>query len=272
MQTDDQNPIALTIAGFDCSSGAGIQADLKVFSSFGVHCLTATTCIVSESPNEVRAAHIIPANVLEDQLGILFDSYPIKHIKIGVICSEEQIRVICKYLDGFAGEVVIDPVGTATTGFSFRTEKATNEFLETLLPLGTVITPNIPEASEILNRPILSLTDLISSSEAFAKKFDVGCYLKGGHLEIGGKHFDHLSTPSGSQEFTSPSVKLPQTHGTGCTLSSALTACLCLNHDLFQAAKKAHSFTAEALRKSLTWTSPRTNKSIHHLKQFFDLY
>lgn len=263
-------PIALTIAGSDCSAGAGLQADLKTFSNLNVHGLTACTCIVSETPLIVEEVYPIPPVILQSQIELLLRSYPIGAIKTGMLYSKAHVVAICELLAEVKTPLVIDPVMVASTGDPLLREDALITITERLLPLASVITPNLPEASLLLNRPILTLEDQEEAASELSQKYQTACYLKGGHFENATEHRDYLVTGEENQSFTSPHLDLAQSHGTGCTLAAALTAGLAAGKTIIEAAAQAHHFTHEALRQSTTWTSPDGSKTISHLNQNFE--
>lgn len=260
-------PVVLTIAGSDCSAGAGMQADLKTFSSFGLHGLTAVTCVVSETPLEVSQVHAIPPEVLHDQIRLLLNRYPIAAIKTGMLYSRDHIAVVCDLLAESSIPLVVDPVMVASTGDPLLLDDALAEVSRCLLPLATVITPNLPEASFLLGRKVTSPTDQEKAALDLASDFGVACYLKGGHLKDRDQHRDLLADQGSLRSFTAEHLELPQTHGTGCTLSAALAAGLALGQPLEEAAAQAHHFTHQALRDSFSWPAPNSGYAIWHLNQ-----
>jgi len=260
-------PIALTIAGSDCSAGAGMQADLKTFSALGVHGFTAVTCVVSETPLTVSAVHPVPPAVLRDQLQLLLASYPINAIKTGMLYSKDHILAVCDLLEGTDIPLIVDPVMVASTGDPLLVEDALEAIAQRLLPLATIITPNLPEAGILLGRPVLTAEEQTEAAQELAEKFSTICYLKGGHLP---DHLDHRDLLIGDGEpasFSAPHLELHQTHGTGCTLAAALTAGIAKGLPIKDAAKRAHAFTHHALKNSLTWTIPGSHHTISHLDQ-----
>ncbi|MFT6596570.1 MAG: hydroxymethylpyrimidine/phosphomethylpyrimidine kinase, partial [Akkermansiaceae bacterium] len=152
-------PVALTIAGSDCSAGAGLQADLKTFTSFGVHCLTAVSCVVSETPLTVNQIHPVPPVILQDQIRLLLASYPVAAIKTGMLYSKAHIVAVCELLADTGIPLVVDPVMVASTGDPLLVDVALEAISERLLPLATVITPNLPEAGILLGRSVLAFDE-----------------------------------------------------------------------------------------------------------------
>ena len=260
-------PIVLSIAGSDCSAGAGLQADLKTFSSLGCHGLTAATCVVAETPLEVRSIHPIPENIFRDQLEILLESYPIDAIKTGLLCSPEQIEIVHEHLKDQDIPLVVDPVMVASTGDTLQKEDSL-EALKKLLTLATVITPNFPEAEVLIDRKINTSDEQTSAAIELAKNFKTACYLKGGHSSSEQEIRDLLVDQNGAEEaFKAPFLKIPQSHGTGCTLAAAFAVGLSKNCSISKAAHQAHQFTQRAIRESQTWQVPGTGEGILHLNQ-----
>ena len=243
-------PTALTIAGSDTSAGAGMQADLKTMTALGVHGLTAITCLVSETPKHVTNIHPIPPAILQEQLKILLDSYPITAIKTGMLFSKAHIVAVSEMLEKVDIPIVVDPVMIASTGDPLLEEDAIDALLERFLPHATVLTPNLPEAGVILGRPVLDRDDQEKAVADIATKFHCSCYLKGGHLEDSDTHRDLLAHNGKIHAFEHPHLDLPSAHGTGCTLSAALAAAISKGEHLPTAAQTAHDFTINALKTS----------------------
>lgn len=259
--------VVLTIAGSDCSAGAGIQADLKTFSSFGLHGLTAITCVVSETPLEVNEVHPVPPPVLEDQIRLLLERYPVSAVKTGMLYSKEHIEIVCRLLSEVDLPLVVDPVMVASTGTPLLLEDALHEVAERLLPLATVITPNLPEAGWLLGCEVRTESTQEEAALELSKRYKGACYLKGGHLEESDHHRDLLAAGERLSCYSAEHLDLPQTHGTGCTLSAALTSALALGQSLHEAAATAHRFTHQALRDSFSWLSPQNSEAVWHLNQ-----
>lgn len=260
-------PIALTIAGSDSSAGAGLQADLKTFSSFGIHGLTAVTCVVSETPLTVSQVHPIPPVILQDQIRLLLESYPIGAIKTGMLYSKPHIVAVSELLADSGIPLVVDPVMVASTGDPLMMEDALEAIRERLLPLAKVITPNLPEAGIILGKPVITMEDQESAVEELSKAFGVSTYLKGGHLEDRQTHRDLLLHDGRIHSFEHEHLDLPQTHGTGCTLGAAMTAAIARGAPIEKAGEIAHRFTKIALDGSREWLSPFNGRKIFHLNQ-----
>lgn len=259
-------PTALTIAGSDSSAGAGLQADLKTFAALGVHGLNAVTCVVVETPKIVTDIHPVPPVILQKQVSLLLQQYPIGAIKTGMLYSKAHIVAVHDLIENEDIPLVIDPVMVSSTGDPLLEESALDAIIERLLPLASIITPNLPEAGVILGRPVLTLEEQENAALELAERFDCACYLKGGHFEDAPEHRDLLALSGKVTTFSAPHLDLPSTHGTGCTLAAALTAGLCQGLDLQAAAAQAHKFTHSALKDSLKWTT-KSGEEIWHLNQ-----
>jgi hydroxymethylpyrimidine/phosphomethylpyrimidine kinase len=242
--------IALTIAGSDCSAGAGIQADLKTFQHFGVHGLTAVTCVVSETANVVRAVHPVPVAVVADQVELLLDAFPVAAVKTGMLFSAAHVRVVADLLAARPGVLlVVDPVMIASTGAPLLEPDAVALYQKCLLPLARLITPNVPEAEALLGQAISGLADLEDAAQALAGRYGTNVLLKGGHLE-GGECVDLLFENGRVFRYATARLEVPGSHGTGCTLSAAVTARLALGDSLPAAVAAAKDYLTNTLRHS----------------------
>lgn len=249
-------PVVLTIAGSDCSAGAGIQADLKTFSFHGTHGLTALTCVVAETPHKVVSIHPIPPAILQDQIRVLLETYPIAAIKTGMLFSKPHIVAISELLSECAVPLIVDPVMIASSGAALLKEDATNAYCERLLPLATLITPNMPEASVLLDRPITTSEQIEPAAEEIAEKFSTSCLLKGGHLPEDQARLDILWHAGEAHQFTAPTIKIDSAHGTGCSLSAAITALVAHGTPLPEAVATAKQWIHSAIGNSFQWNTP----------------
>lgn len=259
-------PVALTIAGSDCSSGAGIQADLKTFQHFQVHGLTAITCIVSETANIVRAVHPVPVEIVTDQVSLMLDAFPVAAAKTGMLFSTPIVEAMA---DLFRKQpqiaLVVDPVMIASTGDPLLEPDAMNAYREQLLPLATVITPNLPEAEALLGEKIPDLAALEPAARKLAALYRTNVLLKGGHLE-GSECLDLLVEDGNVHRFTSPRLAVGGSHGTGCTLSAAIASRLALGDSLPQAVFAAKNYLTDTLRLSYSFFSSN-GETVHALNQ-----
>jgi hydroxymethylpyrimidine/phosphomethylpyrimidine kinase len=259
-------PVALTIAGSDCSAGAGIQADLKTFQHFQVHGLTAVTCVVSETANIVRAVHPVPVEIVSDQVALLLASFPVAAIKTGMLFSAAHVAAVAGILRKFPHiPLVVDPVMIASTGASLLEPHAVAAYREQLLPLARVITPNLPEAEALLGGRIPDESALEPAARRLAEMFGTGVLLKGGHLD-GDECVDLLFDGGAVHRFSAARIPVAGSHGTGCTLSAAIAAALAGGKSLPAAVEIAKSYLGDALRRSYTFAFSATGK-VHALNQ-----
>ncbi len=256
--------VALTIAGSDCSSGAGAQADLKTFSALGVYGLTAITCVVAERPGKVVRIQDIGARIVREQIEVLFESFPIAAIKTGLLHSSDVIVTVADVLRDLAVKLplVVDPVMVATSGDLLLSADAIKTY-ETLFPLAAVITPNLNEAATLLVRPIENLEEMRSAGEELTAKYGVPFLLKGGHL-AGNDSVDLLFFEGRVSEFSAPFVRGVATHGTGCTYSAAITAGLASGLSLEESVRRGKVFVTSAITEHFAWES-NAGDAIHAL-------
>lgn len=263
---DDSPPVALTIAGSDCSSGAGIQADLKTFQHFQVHGLTAVTCVVSETANIVRAVHPVPVDVVADQIQLLLDAFPVAAAKTGMLFSAAHVRSVAGIWKSRPDvHLVVDPVMIASTGDSLLEPDAIRAYCELLLPLARVITPNLPEAEALLGERITDPGSLELAARKLSRRFGTAVLLKGGHLD-GPECLDLLVDGGEVFRFSGSRIPANGSHGTGCTLSAAITAALALGESLPEALGHAKSYLQKTLLQSYEFRSP-AGERVHALNQ-----
>ena len=251
-------PVALTVAGSDCSAGAGIQADLKTFTALGVYGLTAVTCIVAEVPGKVSRIEPVTARMVRDQLEVLLKNFRVGAIKTGLLCSAELVCAVAQTIQPGGKKTarsipfVVDPVMIATSGDNLLEPEAVEAYKNKLFPLATLITPNLDEAALLLETTINDRRQMESAAKAFAKKYRASILLKGGHLR-GANAIDLLFHQGELTEFSAPFVRGVETHGTGCTYSAAITAGLASGFALEQAIKRAKKFVTESIALHLRW-------------------
>lgn len=258
--------VVLTIAGSDCSSGAGIQADLKAFSYFGTHGLTAVTCVVAETPHLVVSIHPVPPAILQDQIRVLLDSYQISAIKTGMLYSKAHIVAVTELLEERAIPLIVDPVMVATSGAHLLRDDAVDAYHSRLLPISSLITPNLPEASVLLGKEISRLDQLEEAAEEIANIYNTSCLIKGGHLGSGEQKVDVLWHQGNSYHFSSKSIDVDSTHGTGCTLSAAIAANIAKGLSIPEAVKISKEWVHAAIAGSFDLSSP-AGPPLHALNQ-----
>lgn len=239
-------PVALTIAGSDCSAGAGAQADLKTFQHFGVFGLTALTCVVAETSRHVGAVHPVPPAVVREQVELLLASFPVAAVKTGMLFSTAHVEAVHAALAGFEGPLVVDPVMIASTGDPLLEAAAIDAYRQLLLPRASVITPNLDEAAHLAGRPVRSRGEMEDTARQLAERFQTAVLLKGGHLG-GPECEDVLIVNDAMHWFSTKRVNSPASHGTGCTLSAAVAAFLAQGHALEAAVRRAKAFVWQAL-------------------------
>jgi len=241
---------ALSIAGSDCSGGAGIQADLKTMTMNGVYAMSAITALTAQNTTGVRAIQESAPEFLKQQLDAVFeDIYP-DAVKIGMVASGQLIGVIAdrlRYYD--AKNVVVDPVMVASVGSSLIRQEAVQVLVRELLPLATLVTPNIPEAQVLSGLTIETKEDMIAAARKIGDSYHCAVLLKGGH-SINDAN-DLLYAKGELVWFEGKRIDNPNTHGTGCTLSSAIAANLAKGFPLAEAIQRAKAYISGALAAML---------------------
>lgn len=240
----------LTIAGSDCSGGAGIQADIKTITAHGLYAMSAITVLTAQNTTGVYGIMESSADFLKNQLDCIFsDIYP-DAIKIGMVSSKELINVIAEKLkEEKANNVVVDPVMVATSGSKLLADDAIDVLINNLIPLATIITPNIPEAEVLSNIKINSSDDMIKAAKIISKKYKGAILIKGGH-ELNTAN-DLLFKDGEYEWFYGERINNPNTHGTGCTLSSAIASNLAKGYTLSESVKNAKEYISGALKANL---------------------
>ena len=241
---------ALTIAGSDCSGGAGIQADLKTMTMNGVYAMSAITALTAQNTTGVRAIQESTPDFLKQQLDAIFeDIYP-DAVKIGMVASSELIRVIADRLSHYeAKNIVVDPVMVATSGSSLMKNDAVQTLIEELLPISTLVTPNIPEAQVLSGLSIETKEDMIIAAKHIGDNCHCAVLLKGGH-SINDAN-DLLYANGELHWFEGKRIDNPNTHGTGCTLSSAIASNLAKGYALSESVQRAKDYISGALAAML---------------------
>ncbi len=241
---------ALTIAGSDCSGGAGIQADLKTMTMNGVYAMSAITALTAQNTTGVRAIQESTPDFLREQLDAVFeDIYP-DAVKIGMVASSELICVIADRLKYHkAKNVVVDPVMVATSGDSLVKNDAVQTLIEKLLPIAILITPNIPEAQLLSGKTIENKEDMLLVAKFIGDTYGCAVLLKGGH-SINDAN-DLLYTNGETVWFEGKRIDNPNTHGTGCTLSSAIVSNLAKGFTLAESVQRAKNYISGALSAQL---------------------
>jgi len=256
----------LTIAGSDCSGGAGLQADLKTFQHFRLHGLTAVTCIVSETANTVRRVDPVDPVMMEDQILLMLEAFPLTIVKTGMLGSAEHVRRVAEIFRKRPDiRLVVDPVMVASTGDSLLEPDAVETYRSELLPLAHVITPNLPEAETLLGESITTLSEMEAAAMILSGTFGCSVLLKGGHLDLP-ECTDLLWENGTIHRFSSPRLDVKASHGTGCTLAAAVASGLALGKNLTESVSMAKEYLNHTLATSYSFQCPN-GETIHALNQ-----
>jgi len=237
-------PIILTIAGSDSSGGAGIQADLKTIAAHGCYGASVITALTAQNTRGVTAVHIPPAEFLSEQLRTTISDFPPAAVKIGMLPNAECVRAVAETLADLPCPVVLDPVMVATSGARLAESEAVQVMLQTLFPLVSLITPNLREAEVLCDIEIKTAFDMALA----VKVIGYPVLLKGGHF--GGDEANDLLYFDGNATWLrAKRLPVTDTHGTGCTLSTAIACNLALGHDLMESAKLAKAWLTGMLKE-----------------------
>lgn len=256
----------LTIAGSDCSAGAGMQADLKTFQHFHLHGLTAVTCIVSETANIVRCVDPVDTAMLQDQILLMLEAFPLEVVKTGMLGSAKHVSCVAEIFKHHPTiKLVVDPVMVASTGANLIESDAIAAYREQLLPLAYLITPNLPEAETLLAEKISSIEEMSHAAKSLSETYSCAVLVKGGHLDSQ-DCTDLLYDGESEHRFTNPRLAIKASHGTGCTLAAAIAAGLANGKDLPFAVSTAKDYLNHCLRHSYGFTN-RSGEAIHVLNQ-----
>lgn len=264
------NAIALTIAGSDSGGGAGIQADLKTFSALGVFGTSVITAITAQNTVGVRAVEDISPQMVGAQIDAIFDDIAVGATKIGMVSRAPTIEVIAERLSLRAVRPVLDPVMVSTSGDRLLEVDAVGALRALLLPLATVVTPNLPEAALLAETGIAEdERGMIAQAEAILKSGAAAVLVKGGHGN-GAESVDILVTSQGMARFAAPRLKTRNTHGTGCTLSAAIAAGLASGLALEDAVGRAKDYLQQAIQASDRLRIGSGHGPVHHFHHWWD--
>jgi hydroxymethylpyrimidine/phosphomethylpyrimidine kinase len=258
-------PNVLTIAGSDSGGGAGVQADLKTFSALGTYGCSIFAALTAQNTRAVTAIHDVPPEFITAQLDAVFDDIEIAAVKLGMLSRPEAIEAVADGLRRHgARNIVIDPVMVAKTGARLLREEAVSALKTQLLPLATLITPNLPEAGVLLDlEPARDTAGMIEMARALRGFGPRAVLVKGGHLD-GPESSDVLDDGAEPQVLVAPRVVTGNTHGTGDTLSSAIAAFLARGHALRDAVREAKAYLTDALRASDRLKVGHGHGPVHH--------
>jgi hydroxymethylpyrimidine/phosphomethylpyrimidine kinase len=263
---------ALTIAGSDSCGGAGIQADLKSFSAQGVYGMSVITAVTAQNTQGVFAVQDLTPEIIGQQIDAIFTDIEVDAVKIGMVSQIASIETISKKLQQYSPKnVVIDPVMISKSGYSLLQPEAKTALIEKLLPLADVLTPNLPEAEAILEEKyqkefkITNVDEMVLAAKEIHKLGPKYVLIKGGHLE--GKAVDVLYDGTDMTFLETERINTKNTHGTGCTLSSAIAANLALGFSIVESVKRAKEYITIAIEQSL-----EIGKGVGPTNHFYTLY
>ena len=251
MRKRKEIPIVLTIAGSDSGGGAGVQADLKTFTTLGVHGTSAITCLTAQNPRGVRAIEPCSPKIVRAQMEAVFEELPPRAAKTGMLYSAALIREVARVWRRRKCPLVVDPVMVATSGARLLQPDAIRALTQQLFPFATIITPNVPEAEALLEMSIHAPEDLREAARRLHNRFGCAALLKGGHLRSGRESIDILFDGKSEWLLSSPRVWGVKTHGTGCTYSAAITAYLARGEKLVRAVERAKQYIASGIANTL---------------------
>lgn len=257
---------ALTIAGSDSGGGAGIQADLKAFAANGVFGMSVITAVTAQNTKEVRSVQTIDNEMIRDQIEAVFDDLPVDAVKIGMLSSPDTVETVASTLEKYEPlQIVLDPVMVSKGGHHLLQEAAIQSLKEKMIPLAAIITPNIPEAEVLIGRSIRSENEMLAACQQLKELGAKTILLKGGHLD--GPPNDLFYDGTQFHWFKGVRIETKNTHGTGCTLSSAIAAHLARGSSLIDAVEQAKRYITIAIEHSLPLG--QGHGPTHH---FYELY
>ncbi|CUH40566.1 Hydroxymethylpyrimidine/phosphomethylpyrimidine kinase [Jannaschia seosinensis] len=263
------HPSALTIAGSDSGGGAGIQADLKTFSALGVYGTSAITAITAQNTRGVLAVEAVSPSLVAAQIAAVLEDIPPDAIKIGMLASPEIIKAVAAALEDYKGPVVLDPVMVAKSGDALLAAEAEATLIASLVPRADVLTPNLPEAARLLGQDHAhQAEDIAAQGRALLELGARAVVMKGGH-GAGLSCIDRLVTPSGLTAMEQPRLATRNTHGTGCTLSSAIAAELAKGAELEPAVRRAQDWLHHAIRAADGLDIGSGHGPVHHFHEIW---
>lgn len=258
----------LTIAGSDSCGGAGIQADIKTISALGLFACSAITAVTAQNTLGVRGVAPVEPSIVESQIDAVLEDLPVKAIKIGMLFNEEIIKAVAESIkrNNFQGTIVLDPVMVATSGSILLQEEAKAAMIEYLFPLVDIITPNLIEASNLANRNSINSISEVKEVATFIKNNlkTKRVLIKGGH-SLNSESIDvFLDSDDNFYEFSIQKIESKNTHGTGCSLSSAIASFRALDYDYKDSIQKAKEYIFSAIEESKDIFSGKGNGSLNH--------
>lgn len=259
----------LTIAGSDCSGGAGIQADLKTFSALGTFGMSVVTSVVAENTQRVISVMNVDTKIISDQIDAVFEDIEVSAVKLGMLPSVEIIRLVADKLKQYKPQfVVCDPVMVATSGDSLC-ENTAEALKRYIFPIADLVTPNMPEAQALSGVKVNALDDFESAAEIIMDMGVKNLLIKGGHFM--GDAVDVLYTPDGNYSMCNQRIATKSTHGTGCTLSSAITAFLAKGMDMVSAVEAAKNYITMAIVSADKLNVGKGHGPTNHFYDYYNL-
>lgn len=258
-------PIVLTIAGSDSSCGAGAQADIKTIGAMGGYGLNALTSVVAETPGKVVSLRLLDAEIIADQMRVLFSGFPIRAAKTGMLGGRAQVEAVVAQWKALGASLplVVDPVMVATGGGKLLQDDAVECITTQLLPLARLITPNMDEAAVLSGKAIRTRKDMTACAVELSARFGTAVLVKGGHLED--EAADVLCEAGSLRWFTAPRTPHVQTHGTGCAYSAAIATGLAKDLALTDAITEAKAFISRAIASHFAWSANGAEvHALHH--------
>ncbi len=257
-------PVALTIAGSDSSGGAGIQADLKTFAALKVYGTSAISAITAQNTNGVDKVQILLPDMVEAQVQAVTSDMFVRATKVGMLGSFENVALVARMIDeGTIEKVVVDPVMVATSGDRLMNLGVDKSYIELILPRTFILTPNLTEAQTLLRAEISSVEQLTEAAFALCSMGPKYVLLKGGHLDSN-ESIDILCDGKSAHQLKSRKISTENTHGTGCTLSSAVAASLAKGQDVLTAVKNAKIYVTRSIEGGSHWAIGKGNGPLDH--------
>ena len=258
-------PRVVIIAGSDSSGGAGIQADIKTCAAYGAYAATAITAVTAQNTVGVQQVEVMPAELVRAQIRSVLSDIGADIIKIGMLGSAEIVEVVAEEIEEADAFIILDPVMVATSGDALLEDKAATLLKEKLLPLCDLVTPNVPEAEILTGIKISDVDDMTKAGDALLDMNVYAALMKGGHLD-GKSVVDVLVSEEGANIMSGPRIHTRHTHGTGCTLASAIAAAMALGASLDEAVMSAREFVFQAIK-----TAPKLGAGNGPLNHGLDL-
>lgn len=259
----------LSIAGSDSCGGAGIEADLKTISSLGLYACCAITAVTSQNTKQVKDIFAVPSNIVESQIDCVLEDFDVSAIKIGMIYNKDNVFAIKNSLlrNNFSKSIILDPVLVATSGSNLATKELLFSIKQELFPISQLITPNLSEAEAIVGKKIKDIDSMIEAGKEIIKSYKAkNVLIKGGHLENIDMTDVLVMNDMSVKMFNHKKINSNNTHGTGCTLSSAIACFCCLNdNNIETSVSKAKEYVTNAIDNSKELNTGHGHGSLNHL-------